>query len=161
MAILLEDSVLIGWVVGFVDGEGCFSVSFNQRQKLNTKIEVRPSFSISQKAISKDCIACFEQYFEGGAIRYSKNDGTWKYETRKLTHIVDKVIPFFQQYPLRTNKKNDFNLFCEICSSIKQNQHLNSIGLEEIIRKAYKMNSAGKRKYTLEEILEIFRRNVI
>ena len=36
------------YITGFVDGEGTFSVSFNYRAKLKTKIEVRPSFSISQ-----------------------------------------------------------------------------------------------------------------
>ena len=159
MLILTNDLLLIGWVVGFVDGEGCFSVSFNKKPKLKTGIEVRPSFSISQKSNSKDCIAAFVEYFDCGAIRYSKSDGTWKYETRNLAEIIKKIIPFFIKYPLKTYKKNDFRLFCEICFLIQQNQHLNFIGLEQILKKAYQMNEAGRRKATLDEFLALLLKN--
>jgi len=36
------------YITGFVDGEGCFAVSFSRRAKFKLGIEVRPSFSISQ-----------------------------------------------------------------------------------------------------------------
>jgi hypothetical protein len=159
MLIFTENLLLIGWVVGFVDGEGCFSISFNKKASLTTGIEVRPSFSISQKSNSKDCVAAFVDFFDCGAIRYSKKDGTWKYETRSLPEIINKVIPFFIKYPLKTYKKNDFRLFCEICLLMQQNQHTNFLGLEEILSKAYTMNEAGTRKATLKELLELLRKN--
>lgn len=159
MVVLTEDFLFIGWVVGFVDGEGCFSISFNKKARLTTGIEVRPSFSISQKSNSKDCIAAFVEFFGCGAIRYSRSDGTWKYETRNLSDIVNKVIPFFIKYPLKTYKKNDFHLFSEICFLMQQNQHKNFIGLEQILRKAYDMNQSGTRKATLEEFLKILLKN--
>ena len=159
MIIFEDDLVLIGWVVGFIDGEGCFSVSLNKNGSFKTGIEVRPSFSVSQKSNSKDCIAAFVEYFDCGAIRYSKKDGTWKYETRNLPEIMKKVIPFFIKYPLKTYKKNDFRLFCEICLLMQQNQHRNFIGLEEILHKAYAMNLSGTRKAEITEFLEILRKN--
>jgi hypothetical protein len=159
MLIFTEDLLLIGWVVGFVDGEGCFSVSFNKSEKLNIGIEVRPSFSISQNSRSKDCVEAFLKFFDCGAIRYSKNDGTWKYEIRSLSAIINNVIPFFIKYPLKTNKKKDFELFCEICLLMQQTQHKNFAGLEEILKKAYSMNEAGTRKYTLDELLKLLRQN--
>ena len=159
MKICPEDLVSIGWVVGFVDGEGCFLVNFNKKAKLTTGIEVKPSFSISQKSNSKNCVAAFEDYFKCGSIRHSKSDGTWKYEIRSLSEIRNKIIPFFEKYPLKTYKKNDFRLFCEICSLMQKNQHVNFQGLEEILQKAYAMNKSGRRKATLEELLEILRKN--
>ncbi len=30
------------WIVGFVDGEGCFSVSINRNQSMNHKYQVLP-----------------------------------------------------------------------------------------------------------------------
>lgn len=36
------------YISGFVDGEGCFSVSFSKRQRFNTGWEIKPSFSVSQ-----------------------------------------------------------------------------------------------------------------
>jgi hypothetical protein len=159
MVIFTDDLVFIGWIVGFVDGEGCFSIRFNKKASLNTGIEVRPSFSISQKSNSKDCIAAFVEYFDCGAIRYSKSDGTWKYEVRSLPEIIKKVIPFFIKYPLKTYKKNDFRLFCEICFLMQQNQHRNFIGLDLILHKAYAMNESGTRKATLAQLLEILRKH--
>src|ERR1700704_5619847 len=41
---------LSAYFAGFVDGEGCFTVSFSPRSKLLIGWEVRPSFSVSQNA---------------------------------------------------------------------------------------------------------------
>lgn len=147
---------LAGWITGFTDGEGCFSVSFSKREKFALGIETRPSFSISQKGpVGKESVEILESFFGCGAIRYSRNDDTWKYETRNLNELLTKVIPFFQKNLLKTNKKNDFVLFCDCCFLMKNNQHLNKKGLRAILQKAYQMNSAGTRKYTLEELLKI------
>ena len=36
------------YISGYVDGEGCFTVSISPRAKLRAGWEVRPSFSVSQ-----------------------------------------------------------------------------------------------------------------
>lgn len=141
-----------GWIAGFTDGEGCFSVSFTQREKSNVGVEVRPSFAIGQKAASRESLEKIQKYFDCGGIRYSKKDGLFKYEVRNLTDLVDKIIPFFEKYQLETTKKNDFKNFAEVCKSMKQGHHLNAKGVEEIIDKSFKMNESGKRKYTSEEL---------
>lgn len=142
-----------GWITGFTDGEGCFSVSFTKREKSNVGVEVRPSFSIGQKASSEKSLRDIKDYFNCGAIRYSSKDGLFKYEVRNLTDLVDKIIPFFEKYQLETNKKNDFKTFAEVCKSMKQGHHLNRKGVEEIIDKSFKMNVSGKRKNTYEELI--------
>lgn len=142
-----------GWIAGFTDGEGCFSVSFTKRAKLNVGVEVRPSFSIGQKASSEESLRQIKDYFNCGGIRYSSKDGLFKYEVRDLTDIVDKIIPFFKTYQLETTKKNDFKTFAEVCKSMKQGHHLNAEGLKEIIDKSFTMNESGKRKNTYEELM--------
>ena len=155
----------IGWIVGFVDGEGCFCVSFNKLAKNSVGIEVRPSFSVAQHAngctmettaqsVNYATLEIFIRRF-GGGIRHSAGDGTWKYETRKLDVLCDRVIPFFQTYPLKTRKQRDFPLFAEICILVRQSQHLNAVGLENIINLAYRMNPAGRRGRTKEELLAL------
>jgi hypothetical protein len=141
------------WIVGFIDGEGCFSVSFTKREKLSLGIEVRASFSVSQKAHSTSSLQIIENYFKCGGIRFSKKDGTNKYEVRNFADITEKILPFFRNYPLLTNKKNDFEKFETICSFIKQNQHLSKDGLLQIIELAHQTNLSGTRKYTKEQLL--------
>ena len=65
------------YITGFVDGEGCFHISFSKRNKLKTKIEVRPGFSISQHRRSKSIIEQIKVYFGCGGIRLNKFDQTY------------------------------------------------------------------------------------
>lgn len=143
------------YLTGFVDGEGCFSISFMKREKLLTGIEVRPSFSIGQNSRSLPVLERVKDYFGCGAIRFSRHDQTYKYETRSIGEIRKRIIPHFQKYPLQTSKLNDFATFAWICDEIAAARHLNRHSLVAIIDRAYTMNESGRRKYTKEEILKI------
>lgn len=142
------------WVTGFADGEACFSVSFNRREKFSTGLEVRPSFSIGQKASSLEALKNVQNYFDCGSIRYSTRDGCYKYEVRCLDDITKKILPHFEKYPLKTQKQNDFEIFSNICKDMKQNKHLNPNGIKKILKDAYTMNPAGKRKYSYEDLIK-------
>ena len=146
------------YITGFVDGEGCFSISFNRRAKLKTGIEVRPSFSIAQNKRSLQVLKDIHTYFGCGAIRFSKRDQMYKYEVRSIGDLKKRIIPHFQKFPLRTSKANDFSIFVEVCDFIHKSQHLNLIYLEQIIQKSYLMNEAGSRRYTQEDLLKILAR---
>ena len=146
------------YITGFIDGEGTFSVSFNYRAKLNTKIEVRPSFSVSQHKRSLEVLEGIYDFFKVGSIRFSKKDQNYKYETRSIKDIVKVVIPHFNKYPLHTSKAKDFAIFAKICSLVYANQHRNLATLQEIIDLAYQMNPGGKRKYTKKQLLRFMPR---
>ena len=141
------------YISGFVDGEGCFSVSFRRLERVKMGIELRPSFSIAQKktATNYKLLEKIRDVFEGGAIR-DDNRGCYKYETRSITHIQRKVIPFFTRYPLYTSKASDLLSFCKICSLIAGKQHLNCTGLTEILDLAETMNPSGKRRMPIAEL---------
>jgi hypothetical protein len=147
------DLLFFGWIVGFTDGEGCFCVSFTKNKRYSCNLEVRPSFSLSQKKHSLESLKLLHFYFDCGGIRYSKKDGMYKFEIRKLEDLCRVVIPFFLKYPLKTKKKDDFILFVFICESMFKSYHLNINGLTQIIESAYVMNGSGKRKYSKDELL--------
>jgi hypothetical protein len=149
---------LQSYITGFVDGEGTFSVSFCHRTKFKTNIEVRPSFSISQHKRNLEILKEIKEYFGVGAIRFSKRDQNYRYEVRAINDLVQKVIPHFQKYPLRTSKVRDFLLFVEICKLVSANHHLNADYLEKIINKAYQMNESGKRRYSKSKLLKLMAR---
>lgn len=143
------------YLTGFVDGEGCFSVSFNRREKLDIGIEVRPSFSIGQNRRSLKALEQAASYFGCGSIRFSRRDSTYRYEVRSIYDIERCVIPHFQRYPLQTSKLNDFATFVWICDQISVGGHLKKDSLPTIIDRAYTMNESGKRSYTKQELLKI------
>ncbi len=143
------------YVSGFVDGEGCFSVSFNLRAKLKTGIEVRPSFSIGQNERSLKLLRAIEQFFGCGSIRYSSRDACYRYETRDIRELMRKILPHFEKFPLQSDKAKDFKIFRDICERMTMAKHLNPKHLRQIIHLAYRMNGSGKRKYTEAELLRV------
>ncbi len=145
-------------MTGFVDGEGTFLVSFSRREKLNTKIEVRPGFSIAQHKRNLKILQRIQQYFGVGAIRFSKRDQNYKYEVRSINDLVKVIIPHFEKFPLQTTKAKDFVVFKQICRLVYSKHHLNPDYLRQIIDLAYKMNQSDKRRYPKKKLLKFMAR---
>lgn len=145
------------YIAGFVDGEGCFSVSFRKCNRFKIKIEVRPSFSVGQKRTraNLELLKNIKKVFKGGSIRVDKNDDLYKYETRSLAHILENVLPFFKRYPLKGEKRYDFERFCKICLLIVEKRHLDASGLSIIFDIAEKMNISGKRRVSLSSLRDL------
>lgn len=146
------------YVTGFVDGEGCFLVSFSLRSKMKLGIEVRPSFSVSQHKRSQDIIFFLHQFFKCGGVRFSKRDQNYKFEVRNISDLMKIIIPHFKNYPLRTSKKEEFERFANICKLIYSNKHLSREGLEEIIRLSEKVNVSGNKKFNRNDLLKMIAR---
>ena len=149
------DNHFAGYVSGFVDGEGCFSVSFRKLGRTRVGLEVTPSFSIGQNKTPENyaLLLRIRDMFKGGSIRSdNKRKGIYKYETRSLGHLRKHVIPFFLANPLHTQKSKDFQYFCEICSLMAARQHCNYKGFLQILEIAEKMNVSGTRRYSLLEL---------
>jgi hypothetical protein len=139
---------LANYISGYVDGEGCFCVSFSKREKLNIGWEVKPSFAVSQNFDRRQVLDLMMKYFGCGFLRRDYGDKTLKYEVRSLDELLKKVIPHFISFPLKSSKQNDFLLFTEICKLMKDQKHLEIEGFKRIVELGYKMNGSGKRKHS-------------
>ena len=145
------------YITGYVDGEGCFTVTFNQKAKALLGWELRPSFSVSQNEDRRQVLDIIKEYFGCGYIRRDYHDKTVKFEVRDHNNLVQKVIPHFDKFPLLSSKQKDFELFRKICELVDQDKHLNKNGYVEILNLAYGMNGSGKRRRTKEEIITSLR----
>ena len=145
-----------GWYLsGYTDGEGSFCISFSLRSKLRIGIEVRPSFSVSQNKDRSEVLRLFQETLDCGTIRPDRSDQTFKFETRNLEALIDKVIPFFKRFPLKSSKNKDFELFSQVCLMMNKGEHLNKTGLKKIIQLATQMNASGKRKYSERDLINL------
>ena len=142
------------YISGFVDGEGCFSVSFSKRSKFLVGWETKPSFSVSQNQDRAEVLFLIQKEFEGGFIRRDFSDKTLKYEVRSLEELISKVIPHFVKYPLLSSKQKDFLLFQKVCLLMEQGAHKKLPGLKKIAHSAFQMNTSGKRKYSQHDMFE-------
>src|ERR1700756_4118742 len=102
---------LSAYISGYVDGEGCFTVSISPRAKLLVGWEVRPSLSVSQNGDRAEGVHGLHEYFGCGSIRPDRSDKTLKWETRRLEDILERVIPHFETYPLLSGKRYDYERF--------------------------------------------------
>ena len=143
---------LSAYFAGFVDGEGCFTVSFSPRSKLLTGWEVRPSFSVSQNADRSEVLLLMQRHFGCGSIRPDRSDKTLKYEVRCLDDLVERIIPFFEAHPLLSSKQRDFERFAAVCKLVRAGAHRRPLGLREIAGLALEMNPSGKRKFAMAAI---------
>ena len=145
------------YVSGYVDGEGCFSISFSKREKFLVGWETKPSFSVSQNEDRAQILFLMQKFFNCGFIRRDYSDKTLKYEVRSLNDLVNNIIPHFEKYPLLSDKQNDFNHFKTVCLFMEKNLHKEKNGLRKILDYAFQMNPSGKRKYTKAEMQKALR----
>lgn len=142
------------YISGYVDGEGCFTVTFNFRKKAKLGWELRPSFSVSQNEDRRQVLDLMRNYFGCGHIRRDYADKTMKFEVRDHNDLMGKIIPHFERFSLLSKKQKDFELFKVICGMVHTSKHLCKEGFRDIVRCAYAMNGSGKRKRTQEEIIK-------
>src|SRR4029077_5388521 len=83
---------LSAYISGYVDGEGCFTVSISPRAKLLVGWEVRPSLSVTQHRHRAEVLHAIQAYFGCGSIRPDRSDRTLKWETRRLEDILERVL---------------------------------------------------------------------
>ena len=148
---------LSAYISGYIDGEGCFTVSISPRAKLAVGWEVRPSLSVSQNGDRAEVLQLIQAHFGCGSIRPDRSDKTLKWETRRLEDLLGRVIPHFEQYPLLSGKRFDFACFASICRSMADGEHRTTSGLSKIVELVAGMNPSGKRRYETEAILASLR----
>src|SRR5438132_8852120 len=144
---------LPSYISGYVDGEGCFTVSISPRPTLVVGWEVRPSISVSQNGDRSEVLLDIQRYFGCGTLRPDRSDRTLKWEVRSLPLLEERVIPHFRRYPMRSGKQRDFELFAEICGRMVRGEHRSSTGLAEIVRLVRGMNPSGTRRFPPDQIL--------
>jgi hypothetical protein len=112
---------------------------------------------VGQNADRAELLYELQRLWGCGFIRPDRSDKTLKFEVRTVRDLVEKVLPHFRTYPLRSSKQRDVERFEHICLLVHSGQHLDPKGLEEIVQLATAMNPSGKRKYSGSEILNSLR----
>ena len=159
-----ERLVRIGWILGFVDGEGCFSIGFvrqpgrTNRRGYKTGFQVSHEFAVTQGAKSLSCLQDLREFFGVGQVlvnqRYDNHtENLYRYVVRRRADLLVTVIPFFEQNPLRSSKREDFSKFAQCIRLVASGQHLTREGLIEIAQIAETMN----RRKSRTELIGILR----
>lgn len=151
-----ERLVKTGWIVGFVEGEGCFSVGFIKqpnREKCRgykSGIQVWCEFAVTQGESGLHALEEIQNFFGVGNIylnkRYdSHKEHLYRYVVRRREDLTKVIIPFFSTYPMYTIKKDQFEKFKLVLKQIVLNRHLSCKGVIELAQIAQTMNTHKDR----------------
>ena len=132
------------WVVGFVDGEGCFFIGINPHSEMTSKFQILPELTVVQHMRDIQILHALKKFFGCGVVRKNHGD-RMAYRVRGLEHLKNQIIPFFEKHPLKTKKQVDFLKFRDVIRMMHQGQHLKPEGIQKIQSIALEMNR-GMRK---------------
>ena len=140
---------MAGWISGFTDGEGCFTISVIKNSTTRFGKQIFPEFVITQGEKSLDVLYKIKNYFNCGSIILNKrydnhNEHLYRYCVRSISELQNKIIPFFEEYALQTYKRNDFKIFKRIIKLMIKKQHLTNEGWKKILKLASKTNRKKK-----------------
>ena len=128
------------WIVGFVDGEGCFHIGINKNQEMKLGVQVLPEFTVVQHQVDEQVLYALKAYFGCGVVR--KNHGTRLcYRVRGHENLLHHILPFFEKHQLKTRKRVDFAKFRKVILLMQKGEHLTPEGLEKIRQIKTTMNS--------------------
>ncbi len=135
----------IGWVVGFVDGEGCFSCPIYRCGKMTLRWQVRPEFAVVQGESSRDVLEEMVEFFGCGKVyRNRRHDNhredILRYCVQRFDDLRTTIVPFFRDNPLQTSKRQNFEKFASIIELMESRRHLTVPGITEIAEIAQTMN---------------------
>src|ERR1700683_85974 len=103
------------WIVGFVDGEGCFSVSVHRSSMMRRYRgwQLPPGFHIYPHHDHRDVLQAMIPIFGCGRVRpKGPNSSVWTFAVDGLSKLEAAVLPFFERHT-PVVKRQDFAAFSD------------------------------------------------
>ena len=159
-----ERLIRLGWVLGFVDGEGCFSLGLVRQASRDDRVGYRAGyqvfheFVVTQGERSVQCLHDLRDFFAVGSVvmtrrTVDRREPVHRYVVRRRRELVDVILPFFEQHPLRSAKRHDFEKFAACVRRMDAGDHLDNEGLAAIVEVVGTMNRQKPRT----ELIRILR----
>ena len=140
------------WAVGFVDGEGCFSISVVRNATCKLGWQVQHEFAVTQAAPSRSALELLIEVFGcGTVIEQHRADGRHhpllRFSVKRRNDLVKHIVPFFEDHPLRTAKKHDFERFALVLQLMQDGRHRTEAGLALIASITEEMNRRQRSRF--------------
>lgn len=120
------------WLAGFTCAEGSFICVLSNSKTNAYRTYVQLRFTLTQHDRDLNLMNSLIKFLDCGNILKPQNLNYVQYNVTNFADIFEKIIPFFDKYPLQGTKGLDYNDFCIIANLIKDKSHLTTSGLELI-----------------------------
>ena len=132
------------WLAGFTDAEGCFFVAHKKSQASKLGETVWLKFILTQHSRDENLLKNFIVIFGCGKLIAKNTKEYGEFIVEKYSDIKDKIIPFFEKYPLYGIKKENYLDFKKVSELMQNKAHLTLEGLEKIKQIKSGMNKNRK-----------------
>ncbi len=151
---LSKERYLKYYILGFVDGEGCFNVSLKKQDTTRFGWVLDPVFHVTQHEKSRNVLELVQKTMNcGRIIEKPGQPETLQFLVDNRRQLNEKIIPFFDRYQLLV-KKTDFDLFRRIVEGLERKEHTKLEAFKELMKLAFQMNMDGKqRRYQIDDVL--------
>jgi hypothetical protein len=126
------------WLAGFASAEGCFMVGVRKDKNYSTGFQVNLTFLITQHVRDEQLMNSLTEYLNCGNLH--KKREVFEYQVSKFADLTDRIIPFFNKYPILGQKSKDFEDFSKVAELMETKVHLTTEGVNEIRKIKDNMN---------------------
>lgn len=138
-----------GWIVGFVEGDGCFAVGVHNKSTMKFLKYMKPSIKVGQHTLDVRLLYALRKYFNCGQVRYNvKNYYLWEVESQN--DLLNIIVPFFDQFKLQGKRSIEFLRQREILLKLEKKKHYERRGFDEIVELAQNLRINSKNYLLLQ-----------
>jgi hypothetical protein len=120
------------YISGFTDAEGCFTIQIIKDDSRQLGWAVLVGFLINLHSKDLPLLKGIQSFFGGvGNIYFSTNRKSVNYFIQDINSLTKIIIPHFDQFPLESAKKLDYELWKQCVLLMANKEHLNQAGLEK------------------------------
>lgn len=116
------------WVAGFTSGDGCFKVSIREYKSHKTVSRVALLFVVTQHIRGNLLLKSLVDFFGCGQTYKDYIE----FRCQSFKDNYEKIIPFFNKYPIIGVKSKDFEDWAKIAKMIERKVHLTNQGFDQI-----------------------------
>ena len=128
-------------MAGFSSGDGSFNIKISKSETNKLGVRVQLRFSIGLHLREKEFVEYLTTYFNLTKDKYVYyKDKSVEIQITNINDIINVIIPFFIEYPIKGKKNLDFTEFNKVVVMIKNKEHLTKEGFDEILNIKSNMN---------------------
>jgi len=123
------------------------AASFKKSSSHKLGEAVTLKFQITQHSRNAFLMEILQKYFGCGKCYKNNSAGTvLAFSVESLSDLTEKIIPFFEKYPLQGEKVKDYEDFKKVALLMQNKAHLTREGLDEIRQIKAGMNFSRKEE---------------
>jgi LAGLIDADG endonuclease len=134
---------------GFALGEGSFMLVCRSRGERARRFRISAAFNVSQH--DRVPLDLFRETLGRGRLREAGNGG-WYWEVNRLSDLSDRIVPFFDRFPIVGTKAQDYRLWKSAVYVLSAGS-LSDQDYRQVLALRERMNRGGKRRHRMDGIL--------